>query len=227
MLLAEACPGMSSDELEQLSIGRRNECLLTLREWTFGPQLNSCMKCNSCDESLETSFSVADILKTSSSLLLTTLMETKEGGKELTLKVSDYDVHFRLPNSLDLATISGNEDIASVQCVIFERCITVARRNGEEISVDTLPINVRDAIVDHMEKSDPYAEIHLDLSCPICSHKWESNFDILQFFWSEINAWALRILREVHNLARAYGWREIDILTMSAWRRQFYLEMLK
>ena len=35
-----------------------------------------------------------------------------------------------------------------------------------------------------------------------------------------------RLLRQVHTLAMAYGWREIDILSMSALRRQVYLEML-
>jgi hypothetical protein len=30
----------------------------------------------------------------------------------------------------------------------------------------------------------------------------------------------------VHTLAQAYGWREVDILSMNAWRRQAYLEML-
>jgi hypothetical protein len=33
-------------------------------------------------------------------------------------------------------------------------------------------------------------------------------------------------MREVHTLAAMYGWRETDILAMSAWRRQRYLEMI-
>ena len=50
--------------------------------------------------------------------------------------------------------------------------------------------------------------------------------DIASFFWSEIHSWAQRALREVATLARAYGWREADILSMSARRRQAYLEMI-
>ena len=34
-------------------------------------------------------------------------------------------------------------------------------------------------------------------------------------------------LRDVHALASQYGWRESDILRMSARRRQFYLEMIE
>ncbi len=51
-------------------------------------------------------------------------------------------------------------------------------------------------------------------------------FDVVSFFWSEICVQAKRLLREVHTLARAYGWREADILNMSTARRQFYLEMV-
>jgi hypothetical protein len=51
-------------------------------------------------------------------------------------------------------------------------------------------------------------------------------FDIASYFWDEINAWANRILREVHILASRYGWSERDILALSPWRRQFYLDMV-
>jgi hypothetical protein len=40
-----------------------------------------------------------------------------------------------------------------------------------------------------------------------------------------LTTWVRRLLREVHTLALAYGWREADILNMSARRRRFYLEM--
>ena len=90
------------------------------------------------------------------------------------------------------------------------------------------PINchadVVDAIVAHMAQADPQADIQLSLVCPQCGHQWQAAFDIASFFWSEINAWANRMLREVHILASRYGWSETDILAMSPWRRQFYLE---
>ena len=57
--------------------------------------------------------------------------------------------------------------------------------------------------------------------------RWRAVFDIVTFFWSEIEAWACRILREVHILASAYGWCERDILALTSARRQFYLEMVQ
>jgi hypothetical protein len=82
------------------------------------------------------------------------------------------------------------------------------------------------AVAERMAQADPQAEVQLALTCPACQHEWLATFDILSFFWIEINAWALRLLQEVHRLASAYGWRETDILGLSSWRRQFYLEMI-
>ena len=77
-----------------------------------------------------------------------------------------------------------------------------------------------------MGQSDPQAEIQLHLTCPACSRSWSVLFDIVSFFWSEICVQAKRLLREVHTLARVYGWREAEILSMSTARRQLYLEMV-
>jgi hypothetical protein len=77
-----------------------------------------------------------------------------------------------------------------------------------------------------MEQADPQANIRLSLTCPACSHQWHGTFDIVTYFWNEINAWAQGVLRDVHMLAATYGWRESDILALSPWRRQFYLEMV-
>jgi hypothetical protein len=77
-----------------------------------------------------------------------------------------------------------------------------------------------------MEEADPLAAIQLALSCPECGYQWQATFDIESFFWSEINAWANRTLHEVHALASRYGWCERDILAMSPWRRQAYLNMV-
>jgi hypothetical protein len=50
-------------------------------------------------------------------------------------------------------------------------------------------------------------------------------FDIGRYLWEELRAQAVRLLHEVHTLARFYGWREADILALSAARRHAYLEL--
>jgi hypothetical protein len=77
-----------------------------------------------------------------------------------------------------------------------------------------------------MAELDPQSDVELSLSCPNCGHAWRAPLDIASYFWSEVEAWAQRLLLEVHQLARGYGWSERDILAMSARRRRAYLEML-
>jgi hypothetical protein len=77
-----------------------------------------------------------------------------------------------------------------------------------------------------LAEADPLADVQLAVSCPSCGTRQQVSFDILSFFWTEIEAWAWRILREVHTLASAYGWHEHDILALSPRRRQSYLEMV-
>jgi hypothetical protein len=89
-----------------------------------------------------------------------------------------------------------------------------------------LPAEVVSGIAESMAQADPLADIQLKIDCPSCRHRWRAAFDIVSFLWTEIEAWAGRMLSEVHTLARAYGWREAEILALSATRRQFYLEMV-
>ena len=82
------------------------------------------------------------------------------------------------------------------------------------------------ALAAEMSARDPQAEVLLDLTCPGVRREWQAVFDIAAYFWAELAAEAKRLLREVDALARAYGWREADILALSPRRRQAYLELV-
>ena len=73
---------------------------------------------------------------------------------------------------------------------------------------------------------DPQVEIRFRMQCPACSHSWTALFDILSFFWAEIDAQARRLLDVVHLLARAYGWSEAEIRDLSTARKNYYLKLI-
>lgn len=214
-LLAAACPELPRAALAQLSIGQRDAYLLTLREWTFGPQLRGLATCPACGERLELTFTVAEIRVAPP--------QPTEGP--LTLNVAGYEVQFRLPNSADLLTLEAPPGPTATNRLL-ERCLLDVQHGGEVASAATLPAEVSEAVVAAMAQADPQADVRLALTCPACGHAWQALFDIAAFFWQEINTWAQRLLREVHRLASAYGWREADILALSPHRRQAYLELL-
>jgi len=216
VLLAGSCSKMSLDELAKLSIGQRDSLLFRLRECTFGPQVVCLATCPVCGERLELTFNIEDIL----------VAPEVNPDEDLAVVVSGYELRFRLPNSLDLIAIVGSENTESACDLLLNRCILAIRHNGVQIAVDRLPTEVVNAVVELMEQADPQADVRLNLTCSACAHRWEATFDIVQFFWSEIESWTRRILFEVHLLARAYGWSEANILAMSPKRRQLYLEMV-
>ncbi len=216
LLLAAACPEISTEALAKLSIGRRDTCLLALREWTFGSQLISLAACPHCGERLELAFKVADIR----------VNLPAEHVEVYSLNIDNYRVRFRLPNSLDLATLTSSTDTDAARQLLTERCLLSVEHNGEEQFAGQLPVELVAAVGQQMAQADPQADVQVALTCPVCSHTWQAAFDIVSFFWGEINAWAYHILREVHILASAYGWSEADILALSPSRRRFYLEMV-
>lgn len=223
-LLATACPTTPLETLAQLSLGQRDACLLTLREWVFGSQLVSLATCPHCGDRLELTLNVADLRVAALPSVIQESALTAQGfcPDRFAVTVEGYEVEFRLPHSFDLAAIANHP--IDAQQTLLNRCILAVHQQGEAQTVDQLSPAVRAAIVQQMAQIDPQADVQLSMTCPACTHQWQITFDIVSFFWSEINAWASRILGEVHILATAYGWAEADILSMSSFRRQCYLE---
>ncbi|MFN7949726.1 MAG: phage baseplate protein [Blastocatellia bacterium] len=215
LLLSPAC-ALSFDELAALSIGRRDALLLELRERMFGGQLVCVANCPECGERLELNFETAELLND----------QTPEGAEPLNFHFAGYELSFRLPNSLDLMAVEKSADAAVARQQLLERCVISSVQDGEPVTVSRLPAAVIDALSERMRRADPLADIQLALHCPGCQHEWSADFDIASFFLTEINARARRTLREAHMLARAYGWSEKEIFSLSAWRRQFYLNCI-
>lgn len=215
-LLETACPETSRAELEVMNIGTRDALLLSFRERLFGSNFYGTTRCPQCRASVELGFSVSEVRTDS----------PKGLSEPFRLAFGDYEFKCRLPNSLDLLEVRRERDPDKIARVLFERCLIEKRRRGADVSIESLPAEVTDAIVTEIAQRDPQADICFNLICPDCAHRWEAIFDIVSFAWNEIGAWAARLLRQVHTLALAYGWRETDILSLSPARRQIYLEML-
>ncbi|MDJ0729241.1 MAG: hypothetical protein QNJ33_04535 [Crocosphaera sp.] len=216
-LLAFAFPDHTKEQLAELTIGQRDYYLLQLRELTLGAQLNGFTECPQCGERLEFELNAPDL-------------RVGEPGRVKVstqgLQVGGFEVQFRLPNSWDLAAIANCQDRVIADGLLLQRCIVQANLNGSAISVQELPLEVITQLTNTMAEADPQAEILLSLNCAACQYEWQSLFDIVSFFWTELNTQGKRLLQEVHILAQYYGWREADILSMSTKRRQLYLEMV-
>jgi hypothetical protein len=203
--------------LAQLGIGRRDAELLKLRETIFGLHMTGHANCPACGQQMEMNFTVAEVQT----------VPVPEVSETCTAKFGKYEINFRLPNSNDLATLVPDEDVATQKRQLAQRCVLNAKCSGQSLAAEQLPDDTVTALSEQMSELDPQGDMQLALNCPQCSHRWHAPLDIASFVWSEIHAWAVRLLHDIHALALAYSWRETDILAMSPWRRQAYLELIK
>lgn len=212
LLLGAAEPEATPEALAALSVGHRDDRLLALRAALFGPELSAVVDCPACGARVEFTVPVAG------------LRVDPGPGVELALEVDRYRLRLRPPTSDDLLALTATSDARAAEELLLVRCVT-AERDGAVEPVNLLPELVREAAVAALAEADPSADLRFELTCPTCGHRWEPPFDPAAYLWTEVEHWALRALRDVHDLARAYGWREADVLALSPLRRQLYLEM--
>lgn len=216
-MLAMAYPELTTEQLASLNLGERDRRLFGLRQQLFGSELRGFAECPQCRERLEFTLAIPVMVGA----------EPAEGVSEVqAFSAAGFDLQFRLPNSKDLIAASECTDSRQARRLLVQRCLREARREGTAVRVEELPEAVEAHLANRLAECDPWQEVLLDMMCPGCGHRWQPLLDIVTFLWTELAAQAKRLLREVHTLARAYGWRETDILALSARRRQTYLEMV-
>jgi hypothetical protein len=213
-LLEAACPELDRGALAAMSIGQRDSYLLRLREWTFGPEFVACSTCRGCGQQLELTLH-ADHLRHGADTV----------PEQRPIVAGEYRLVLRPLNSLDLISCR-KLDTAEMARTMFARCLISASSADTALSADEIPDEIARSALDEITRSDPQADLEVMVTCEACQSTTRENFDIISFFWSEIDRWARRILREVHVLASCYGWNEADVLSLSSLRRQFYLEMV-
>ena len=217
-LLATACSVNDFNDVGLLSIGERDARLLQLREGMFGSRLMNMARCPQCAELTEWEIN-------SQSLHLQQL-PAQLAVRSFVFEKDGYSINFRLPNTHDIAHAISNPAYQTDTGKMLSDCIVSVDFKGEKYEGSNLPEELLDALSSRMEAEDPQADIRMNIVCPACKHTWEGRFDIVGFLWSEINNWAQKIMQEVYLLARSFGWSEKDILSMSARRRQLYLQMI-
>lgn len=213
-LLMRVMPEHSRDELAALPLGQRDALLLALRQATFGDDLPGQASCPQCAERVGFELSCSALLQATSE------------PQERQMSQDGYSLRIRPLNSFDLAAAAAAPSVSQARGLLLECAVLDAQYQGEAIAVDALPQSIESAVSQQLSATDPQAEWLLDLDCPACHHLWQDQLDITHLLWLEVAARARRLLMEVHLLARAYAWREADILNLTPARRAAYLQMV-
>ncbi|MFE2124238.1 hypothetical protein ACFW9U_26735 [Rhodococcus aetherivorans] len=215
LLLAVLCDTPAGD-LGALPIGQRNSLLLHARMLLFGTGCDTVADCPKCGAELEADLPVP--------ALLTTAEQPTGAPATGELVTGGYAVQYRVPTAEDLTVVASGpvEDAARE---LFGRCVLSAHSGSRELSWTDLPEEVTRLVEQAMAQADPDALVEVELTCPACAQPVALPLDPASLLWAEVERWAGNTLREVHELAAAYGWHEHCILAMSATRRQTYLAM--
>ncbi len=213
-ILSMSLPDLDWEQVSQLPLGQRDIFLTTLYATTFSPRIQGTTQCSSCNQLLDFSLNISDIIPSDADRTKPTTGELKADG---------YHVHFRLPNTADLVATATSPDLDTGRQVLIQRCVIKATRDKKDESFEALPARIIARLAESMLALDPQAETLLDFNCPDCHGKWSSLLDISDFLWSAIRDSVTLLLDEIHTLANFYGWHEADILSMTPTRRKWYL----
>lgn len=209
LLHAWAEPESDAEALADQPLGQRNRALLAARVSCFGRRLAAFVDCPRCAERLELTLDLTDF------------MPQEPVGHGAPLDIGG--LVFRLPSSRDLArvehAVSAGEDATPA---LLRACLVNEPADVDDQHLRALLPRVEEAF----DRADPLADLVLDVRCDACGNAWEAPLDMAGIVWDEIDAWARGLLDEVHLLARAYGWREDEILGLTPARRAAYLERI-
>ena len=192
------------------AMGRREAALIELRTTLFGGAMESVAVCPRCSGMLGFTLHAHEILAGA----------PPEKARPVVVDAAGERAVFRLPDTTDLEA-AAHVPAAQRRRFLLARC--VAESGGS----DDWPEEFLDEAARQMAEADPLGDISLGLSCPDCRQEWNAPFDAGTFLWTELNAWASRLMSEIHVLAATYGWTEPEILALPPHRRRFYLERLQ
>jgi hypothetical protein len=209
-------PPAEPEELERLPLGRRDARLLELYGALGGSALEATAACPSCSETVEFEADAGALLD-----------RAARGAEPAPIEALGFTVAWRPADSLDLEAAAAGGDAESAERVLLERCVLSALGPGGPVAAADLPRDVRAAVAGAMAEADPLAEVLVDVSCPACGAGFVADLSVAAFVWAELRSAAGRVVREVDELARAYGWTEPEVLALGERRRAAYLALVR
>jgi hypothetical protein len=193
------------------ALGARNRLWLAIRIALFGRDWPLRSDCPACAGPCE--FAVDAVA------LAENLDDLPPARDSATIEWQGRTLELHAPTADDLFDLSGADDLVGAARMLMARC--AASETVAGLAEDELTRLGRE-----IESLDPAAVISFALACPDCGHLWPAPVDVAEALWTEVRDAAERSLTEVDALARAYGWDEEQVMSLSPVRRAAYLQLV-
>ena len=171
-------------------------------EWFEGP-------CSACGAMSDLMFSIDAIPRTAPGAGFPAVeIGTTLGLRSFEAPNGDHEERFALRTAEDprrvFAALCGLSEMAEADAIRFD---------AEDLArIDTA-----------LEEMSPEIADRISVVCAVCGGHSEMVIDPLGFAFPSVES----VLRDVHLIARAYGWTEEQILAMPIARRQAYVSMIR
>lgn len=209
--------GLDEPAVGRLSLGQCDAMLMDLRARVFGVKVSSLANCPVCGDLMEVTFDLQDVRS----------RPPGDPASAVPIEIDGYTLQARPPCLDDLLWLEQLNPDADLRSALIARCIIEASHAGQQLKTTGVPEAVATCVSRALAEADPQADVRLELTCVACGHIWTALFDIVSFFWQELESWVWRMAGDVDALAARYGWGEGEILAMSPDRRALYLEVAR
>jgi hypothetical protein len=188
-----------------LPLGLRDAALLEVRRQLLGDRIIACAACPACDEPATVALSAAVLLAGMTTDADWTL---DYGGRTLTV---------RSLTSRDAAKAASAASAEQARTAL----VRLALDDDDVIPDEAMAGAIAASLAEH----DSGAEITLACTCASCGAAWREVLDVARFVSTEVAHHGLRLLTEIAQLARIFGWSEDAILALAEPRRRAYLAL--
>jgi hypothetical protein len=196
-----------------MSLADRDRLVAALYGECFGDAISVASRCSACSKTFEIDFSLRDFVHHLDERVAAPA-NLRAGPDAAGVHLLDDGTRFRLPTVEDERAILGLAPAESVTALLG-RCVLEGEvaRVGESVQVA-------------MESLAPLASSVFPANCAECSAEQTIDFDLVRFFLAAVEREQPLLMREVHCLARAYGWSCGEILGLPRRQRRAYVALI-
>ena len=204
-----------------LTVGKRNECLLTLATLGGSSLLNFSTPClnRACNQEMEIEISVDELV---------TLQHQYDDSDSFIIRVGDHSMIVRKPKGYDqlewLKNSYADEDEA-----IKEMINTLLSRNEKLVKDRNLLFSEEwvQIINDSMDEFDPLVNFNFMVYCPYCGNEGRYDVDLEKVSLQRLKDAQIHLIESIHHLAKYYHWSEEQFFSIPPWRRSHYLALIE
>lgn len=198
----------------ELSIGKRIECLLLLALGGLDKVLNLTLTCQGCGQDLGLELGFEEISE---------IQRKADQVEFMTVDLQGRRIEFRKPK--------GRDQMGWAEQAFRDERDAMANMIGGlampadfSMALTTAEVN---EIEEAFDEADPLVNFSCRVSCGECGKLNEHRVDLMEAALGMLQQAQNKLINTVHSFALQYHWSEADIFAVPEWRRQKYVQLIE